>query len=246
MPVIGYLIIFNSELSSFFETSIPTRLEENTSDYWSYLYSRNLFFLYFGLLIFGLGVALYSVVVPRQIRKYPSVEDYILTMESIGTRNLVIGSFDNIIGMYFDNLKGEERSSMFSGANTGFPGNVSADLHRLIEEMFLEIDQDGAGIDAADAGVERLGSRFWTGSGYLLTEEVIEVMYSGRRVDRALLLAMYAEVAKRAKDVFYIEHKGLEYSAPKSRFFVFSFYIVGMILTALPSLFTSITILEHW
>lgn len=79
-----------------------------------------------------------------------------------------------------------------------------------------------------------------------MTEEVIEVMYSGRRMDRVLLYAMYAEAAKRAKDVFYIEHSALEFSSPKVRFLVFLFYSVGLILTTLPSVFTSGMIIRHW
>lgn len=245
MPVIGYLIIFNSTIAEFLSTSLPARAETIVvADTWTYLYSKNLFFLYFGLLIFGVGVALYNIAVPRQIRKYPSVEDYILAMEGIETRNLVTGSFDNVIGMYFRNLKGEERSSMFTHINVGFPGDVSGDLHRLIEEMFLEVDAEVW--DGPPTKEDRLGSRFWTGSGNLMTDEVIEVMYSGRRVDRGLLHALYAEAAKRAKDVFYIEHRGLEFSTPKVRFLVFLFYSSGLALTVLPSVLTSAMILKHW
>lgn len=246
MPIVGYLIIFNSATSEFLATSLPRRAEANAGDALEFLYSKNMFFLYFGLLVFGLGVALYNVAVPRQISRYPSVEDYISTMETIGTRNLVTGSFDNVVGMYFDNLQGEERSSMYSHNNISFPSSVSGNFHRLVEEMFLEVDPEvwDDGVPTEDSPL--LARRFWTGSGFLMTEEVIEVMYSGRRMDRVLLYAMYAEAAKRAKDVFYIEHSALEFSSPKVRFLVFLFYSVGLILTTLPSVFTSGMIIRHW
>lgn len=169
MPVVGYLVIFNSTLSEWLGTTLPKRTIAGVPDIWDRLFDRNLLFLYFGLLIFGLGVALYNSVVPRQIKRFPSVEDYISSMENIGTRNLAIGSFDHVVGMYFRNLHGEERSPFFSGTNASFPSDVSTDFHRLVEEMFTSVDPEDWEDPPAE---ERLGTRFITGSGYLMTDVV--------------------------------------------------------------------------
>lgn len=248
MPMVGYLIIFNTTVSSFLQVSLPVGdLAGETDGFISYLYSKNMKFLYFGLLVFGLGVGLYNIFVPRQIKEYPSVENYIKAMEDIRTDNMVIGSFDNIIGMYHSNLTGEERSSFYSSMNSGFPRNVSADTHRLIESMYFELKvedwsmEDGKGDDP-----DRKMTRFFNGSGQLMTEEVINVMYSGRRVERGLLLSMYEVVSRKSKDVFYIEHKALEYSGTNIRLVIFIFYALGLMLTALPSLTTSIMIFKQW
>ncbi|MDX0325150.1 hypothetical protein GOC34_14790 [Sinorhizobium meliloti] len=243
MPVVGYLVIFNSTLAAWLGTTLSKRTIAGVPDFWDRMFDRNLLLLYFGLLIFGLGVALYNAAVPSQVKRFPSVEDYIGAMESIGTRNLAIGSFDHVVAMYFRNLHGEETSPMFSGKNTSFPAHVSSGFHRLVEEMFNAAEIE----DWEDSPEEdRLGSRFRSGSGYLMVDEVAEVMYSGRGIDRNFRHSMYGEAVERSKDVYYIEHKALEHSKPLFRFMTFGLYSVGLFLTSFPSLVTSIIILRSW
>lgn len=154
MPFVGYLLVFNSTLSGYFSTILPIEDTTEISDIWAFLYSRNLYFLYFGLLLFGSGVALFNVAAPPQIRRFPAIENYIAAMESIRTPNLVIGSFENIIGMYFSGLHGEERSPMFDSQKISFPSEVSGDLHRFIERIFLATEFSDEGIEPAE---DRLG-----------------------------------------------------------------------------------------
>lgn len=244
MPIIGYLLIFNSTILGYLEVSLSDGDMPVSNDWLTYLYSKNMKFLYFGLLVFGLGVALYNIVVPIQIKKYPSVEDYISAMEKIKTKNLVISSFDGIIAMHQRSVIPKRQvSDVFVNERIDFPGTVRADLHRLIEEMFLEINPEDWG--ESESG-EQEGSRFWTGSGYLMTDDIIEFMYSGRRVDRPLMHMMYETVDSKSKDVFYIEHKALEYSGTVSRFITFMLYGCGLVLTAIPTILTSLIIIKGW
>ncbi|MGT2443059.1 hypothetical protein ACU4I5_10770 [Ensifer adhaerens] len=141
MPVVGYLVIFNSTLTEWLGTKLPNQVISAPPDFWDAMFDRNLLLLYFGLLIFGLGVGLYNAVVPSQIKRFPSIEDYITAMEGIGTRNLAIGSFDNVVRMYFENVQGEDGIPMFSSQNASFPGDVSGDFHRLIAEMFNALEE---------------------------------------------------------------------------------------------------------
>lgn len=243
MPFVGYLIVFNSTLSGYFSTVLPGTFAQEPGDIWTFLYSRNLYFLYFGLLIFGGGVALFNVVAPSQIRRFPAVESYIAAMDAIKTPNLIVGSFENIIAMYFASLHGEERSPMFDSRRIGFPSDVSGDLHGFIESLFLATEFSDEDFEPAD---DRLGSRFWTGSGYLMTDKVLDVAYSGRRVERVLHRALLDEAIARPTDVFYLEHRALDYRYPAARIIIFMFYAIGSILLIFPSILTSIIILKFW
>ncbi len=243
MPFVGYLIVFNSTLSGYFSTILPGAFVQEPGDIWSFLYSRNLYFLYFGLLIFGGGVALFNVVAPPQIRRFPAVENYIAAMEAIKTPNLIVGSFESITTMYFASLHGEERSPMFDSRRIGFPTDVSGNLHRFIETLFLATKFSDENLEPAGDG---LGGSFWTGSGYLMTDEVLDVAYSGRRAERVLHKALLNEAVARPKDVFYLEHRALDYRYPAARIIISMFYAIGSILLIFPSIVTSIIILEFW
>ena len=243
MPFVGYLIVFNSTFSEYFSTILPADLAHETDDLLTFLYSRNLYFLYFGLLLFGGGVAVFNVAAPSQIRRFPAAESYIAAMHKIKTPNVVIGSFENIIGMYFTSLHGEERSPVFDARKIGFPSNVSDDLHRFVERLFLATEFSDEDFEPVD---DRLGSRFWTGSGYLMTDEVLDVAYSGRRAERVLHRALLDEAVAHPTDVFYLEHRALEYRRSAARIVVFLFYAMGSALLVFPSIITSILIVKFW
>lgn len=243
MPFVGYLIVFNSTLSEYFSTILPASLGQDADGFLTFLYSRNLYFLYFGLLLFGAGVAVFNIFAPSQIRRFPETGDYIATMDSIKTPNLIIGSFENIIGMYFSSLHGEERSPMFDARRIAFPSDVSGELHRFVERLFLATEFSDEGYEPAS---DRLGSRFWTGSGYLMTDQVLDIAYSGRRVERIIHVALLNEAVEHPTDVFYLEHRALEYRRATVRIIVFLFYAIGAALLIFPSILTSIMILKFW
>lgn len=241
MPIIGYLILFNENVVDLLRTVIPLNGFQADKGILEYLHSKALYFLYFGLLIFGVGVALYNINVPRQIKKFPYVEDYIVSMEGIGTSNLIIGSFNNVLRMYFQNNDAESQSSMFDADSIGFPSDARDDLHRIIEEIFRNMDVDD---DTDWPAEDRLGSRFFTGSGYIMTDAIMEVILSGRRIDQAFRYQAYAEAEERSKDIFYIEHKALEYTSPKTRLVILFLYILGMLMTVCPTIIVSLIIIE--
>lgn len=241
MPVIGYLVLFNTELTQILSITIPNFSEEQVSGFWGGLYERNLVFLYFGLLFFGAGVGLYTVFAPAQIRDFPEIQNYIATMESIRTRNLVIERFEKVIGFYLVNLRGEEKSPFFENQNLSFPTHVRTYLFRLVNECFSECCRNDATdeteIDAED---------FRTGSGYIKTDEIIETIYSGNRVSEIFRDEILSGIVGRPKDVFHLEHLALEYYKPWVRVLVAVFYGVGLLLLLIPTIATSALILENW
>lgn len=243
MPFVGYLLVFNSTISDFLSTVLPKEGDVEVNSIWVSLYSQNLYFLYFGLLFFGSGVALFNVAAPSQIRRFPAVESYIGAMESIKTPNLIIGSFENVIAMYFRGLQGEERSPMVISRRVGFPSMVSGDLHRFIERIFLRTEFAG---EVGPYDEDGFVSTFQTGSGYLMTDEILETAYSGRRMDRILHQALLDQAVEQPTDVFYLEHRALDFCRSEMRFLVFVFFAFGSALLILPSLFTSAVIFEAW
>lgn len=132
---------------------------------------------------------------------------------------------------------------MFDARRIAFPSDVSGDLHRFVERLFLATEFSDEEYEPAS---DRLGSRFWTGSGYLMTDEVLDVAYSGRRVERIMHRALLDEAVAHPTDVFYLEHRALEYRQATARIIVFLFYAMGSALLVFPSILTSFMILKFW
>ncbi len=236
MPVVGYIIVFNSTLSGHLSTILPADLTRETDDVWIFLYSRNLYFLYFGLLLFGSGVALFNITAPPQVRRFPAVENYIAAMDAMKSRNLVIGSFNNVVNIFFSSLEGEERSPFFDARKFSYPSDLSTSLHGFVEQTW-------------QAFVKKYPSQtgaFTTGSGYLKSDEILELAYFGGRAHRILQKQLLDQAVSHPTDVFYLEHRTLEYRRGLARVLVFLLYTIGSILLVIPSIFTSIVILKYW
>lgn len=242
MPFVGYLIIFNTTLAELFATILPSALttESETQGLLSLLYSRNLYFLYFGLLLFGSGVAIFNAAAPSQIRRFPALEDYIASMESIKTPSLVGVSFEDVIGIYFAGPKEDRRIQR----RMDFPRDLNGALHRFIHEVCTKFIESKPMYSFSDQN--ELFSQFRSGSGNLLTDEILEVAYSGRTVDKVIRQVLLDEAIELSKDVFYLEHRALEYSRSFLRFMVSFFYCVGLVLLVVPTLVTSAMILTFW
>ena len=79
-----------------------------------------------------------------------------------------------------------------------------------------------------------------------MTDEVLDVAYSGRRAERVLHRALLDEAVAHPTDVFYLEHRALEYRRSAARIVVFLFYAMGSALLVFPSIITSILIVKFW
>jgi hypothetical protein len=83
MPVIGYLIIFNTQLAQFMSVSADLiGVDQNISEMIS---NRNLYFLYFGLLIFSISNILYHVFCPSIIKLFISEYEFYSSENNIIT-----------------------------------------------------------------------------------------------------------------------------------------------------------------
>jgi hypothetical protein len=75
-PVVGYLILFNDQVSTFLSIS---RLEnaQPTLGVLGWAWSHKLHFIYFGLMSLGLGSFIYSFRCPFIIKKHGDFADYV-------------------------------------------------------------------------------------------------------------------------------------------------------------------------
>jgi len=241
MPVIGYLVLFNSHISLWFDTVLTQRTATETPGIWETLFENNLVYLYLGLLIFGLAVTLFNIAVPRQIRRFPAIEDYIPSMVAIATKNVVIGSFLNVHQAFDGHLSEEEQSPMHGGQSVAFPNDMQESFFRLVDSTFRENIVVAEEHDSWDVSIS---DRYFTGSGYLRTDVVLQDMKSGTRPSLSFRELMLLGISKHPNDVFYLEHHMLDNSQPMLRALTFVMFAIGMILTAFPTFLTTMIVLS--
>jgi hypothetical protein len=75
-PFVGYLILFNDQLNSFFVTAGLDNAPPSV-DWVAWLWSRKLYFLYFGLMALGIGSFVYTWKCPPFVKKHGDFADYI-------------------------------------------------------------------------------------------------------------------------------------------------------------------------
>ncbi|WP_157095565.1 hypothetical protein [Bradyrhizobium sp. AT1] len=111
IPFLGYLILFNKRLvEALAFRCIDYPCQEQ-------ILFPNLYFLYFGLTIFGLGSFLYQVQCDPRIKRFANVEDYVLSVRDI-TTNLELEHHQHKI----DSLMGESLATNdFLGAQLTDP-----------------------------------------------------------------------------------------------------------------------------
>jgi len=111
IPFIGYLILFNKRLvEALAFRCIDSPCQEQ-------ILFPNLYYLYFGLTIFGLGSFLYQVQCDPRIKRFANVEDYVLSVRDI-TTNLELEHHQQVI----DSLTGDAAATRdFLGAQLADP-----------------------------------------------------------------------------------------------------------------------------
>jgi hypothetical protein len=77
IPLVGYFIIFNDELSHSHLATLITELEGKTPENLGLSISPRLFQVYFGLCFVAVATALYAWACPGVIKRHPSAGEYI-------------------------------------------------------------------------------------------------------------------------------------------------------------------------
>jgi len=246
MPFIGYLIIFNPSFVEFFQSKIPGGIESAPAAL-SDLHAKRLSFLYFGLLFMGCGIGAYLLAAPEQIRRFPSVSDYISEMEAVWSPALVRNRFDETISRFLKINAGERCHPVYGESHPSFPDLPSGHLHDLVASIYSELPEDAVPDDAVS--VEHQGSLvesspyfFISGTGHVLTSNIMEVMHGGRRVDMAFWSQMHQGAISRRKEVFFVEHLALNYHRFGVRLIIAALFLLGFALLFIPTATTSLLV----
>lgn len=241
VPFIGYLIIFNENLQSYiglvFDKIEYVSIPQSSSGVHATLRFYN---LYFGLLFLGIGSFLYTIFAPRQIKQHPLVADYVKYMDSIATENLTRASLDNLLGIFMSSNDDEQRHPSYGMPSFSFPSEISSLTHAFIKSIYLKSEwaKKPPELDPTEEdfpeGEEHLAEIF-TGSGYLLTNVIVERMYANRRFDSHFVDSMFTSALQGSRDVFVLEHQALDCSNFFGRVFVATFYALGFSILFIPT-----------
>jgi hypothetical protein len=238
---------FNPSFVEFFQSTIPGRIEGIPS-WLNSLHAKRLSFLYFGLLLLGCGIGAYLLAAPEQLRRFPSVSDYISEMETVWSAALVRNRFDETISRFLRINTGEHSHPTYGINHPSFPSLPAGHLHDLIASIYEELPQDSIPEDVVSEDpegslVESSPYFFVSGSGHVLTSNIMEIMHGGRRVDMAFWSQMHESAIVRRKEVFFVEHLSLDYSRFGLRSVIASLFLAGFFFLFVPTVTTSALVL---
>ena len=251
VPFVGYLLIFNSHVQDIFTISLQHVIEitgtNNESEIQQELFTLNrLNFAYFGLVLIGLASTLFALFAPQEVRLHSLPADYIIHIESIATKNLARTALERVLAAYMRMESEEHRHPMSSLTSRSFPAVASQRLHSLIKQAFEStesaVDDQGAEIPFDNEFI----AEFYTGTGHLRTDVIIEKLYSERRVDAAAIAPVFDEILKHFKDIFYLEHLSLNHSHFWIRASVATLYAGGFTLLFIPTAQTTWRLALSW
>ncbi|KJC44006.1 hypothetical protein UB31_22170 [Bradyrhizobium sp. LTSP849] len=112
-PIIGYLVLLSSQFTSFFDGGLAGNSGGHGGNWFDYLWSLKLYYVYFGLLHLGVGSALYQWGCPRQIKKHGDWEDYI-RVDGPAMTDTYIEAIGEMIGVDFLNSVRRPGETLFS------------------------------------------------------------------------------------------------------------------------------------
>ncbi len=243
-PLIGYLIIYNQFIAEFFFLSkFDPDSDKGTLSVLDLLRDLKLTFLYFGLVLFGIGAILFALFAPRSIKKYKTPEEYVLAMGAAQTEWLIVDSLTRV-GKYA--WKGEyyENPDSYGTTSLSFTEDVLYQLDAILEHAghnaFVEEEEP------SEATRYDPYTDFYNALGNVMTDRVLECILSKRRVDRALWHnAVGVIVEDRARDVFYMAYTFDEWSKFCVRLSCSSMFALGAILLAIPTIITTMEVVSQ-
>ena len=183
-PLIGYLVIYNQFIAEFFFLSNANPdLPQESHSLLDLFRELKLTFLYFGLLLFGVGAMFFAAYAPRNIRKYKSPEEYVLKMDAAQTEWLVV---DNLTRVGRAAWKGEyfENPNSYGNTSLSFTEDTLYQLDAILE--FAGHNAFSVSEEPVTASEPDPDLGFYNASGNVMTDRVLECILSKRRVDRAI------------------------------------------------------------
>jgi hypothetical protein len=138
-PLVGYLILFNDEVSKFLSMAALDHAPKNSliDLFWPY----KLYFVYFGLMCTGLASTLYQIRCPHLIKKHGDAADYI-RMDGDSLSNTAAASLGVALGRdYHDDCRAENPDHVMTDYMREWFRRQSASrpLSRMSTTMFFVV-----------------------------------------------------------------------------------------------------------
>lgn len=229
-PFVAFLIFFNERLRSFLDLEDS----ETTGGLWFHLLEVRLEVFYFGLVILGASIALYSIFAPRVIKRYPIYPKYLEHKIKTQSENAVAASLE-ISLQRLTTLTDVPKISLQDISSDSVPEKIVDALHRLVDNEFNKAHAH----DGVDSDIH---ARFYSGTGYLKVDEVLECLINRNKFEWAIWKPIIDGAKLDHVDVFRLEYHFLDYSYPKIRKAIFCLIAVSSAVVLVPTIVTLISV----
>ncbi|WP_131800281.1 hypothetical protein [Methylobacterium indicum] len=245
-PFLGTLILFNDNLVSMLTLS-PAAVErwlgvEVTPAAAKDFTLTRLLLTYFGLVFLGAAAFMFSVLCPREIKRFATPVDFIefekSTMTLVRTGQLM----ENVAKDYIDCYSSEKRYGIITRLSYPYwlADTFNAVFQRLGEAVFWSEDDNASPSDedVSDSSVGHISDGFLTHRGDVDAETLAHTVATRARVARAIWSQIDIEAQKELTDVLLIRYQALEHRRPIFRIAVTVLYALGFAALVWPTIHT--------
>lgn len=223
VPLIGIFLLFNEQTELVFQ--FPQFLKSDIGETAeNELSASNLYFTYFGLCSLGIASLLFTAFCPKEIQDQPNQQLFVSQATSTETPVLAKANFREVLDLHHAQIDHEQ-----SWDNPNYPGELESDFHALMEEFYTTADH---GEHDSDDGFPEV----MTPTGYLDFTGFAHMLWSNPRVVWPMTIPVFDVAPKLAKDVAYMRFRALNFTMYKVRIWISSFFLLGFLLLAFPTL----------
>lgn len=233
-PFVALFILLNDPLHAI----IAPISQQDGSSFWGHLASKRLEIFYLGLLLIGSGSGMFATFGPIQITSTEDFLSFIRMRESVSTQTAAIASLQSTVDQFMSHSTPEEQSAFYRPGTAEFPARLRHDLFFFLGSQFEKIMPDIRSDDFPDD----LGAYF-TGTGHVAIEEVLDTLTNRRRVQWNVWKFFYQNASELPKDIYRLEYMVVDYRRPKMRYAIYILFVSGTVLCLMPTVYTAILVI---
>ncbi len=246
-PFIGTLIIFNDNLVSMLMLSpaIVGRwagIEASPAVAKAFTLSR-LQLTYFGLVFLGAAAFIFSILCPREIKRFSTSVDFIefekTTMTLVRTGQMM----ETVAKDYLRIWGAEDKFGLLQ--ELAYPFWLMDTFHvifqKLGEKVFWNDAADEAATSEAETGEslgEHISDGFVTERGDVDVANLAQTVATRPRVSRAIWSQIDLEAQNEIVDILLLRYQALDYRYPLLRLVVAMLYLLGFLALSWPTVHT--------
>jgi hypothetical protein len=250
VPFLGTLLLFNQSVVDWLLLSpeVVRRLTSSTvqtsAEITRHVTLRNLYYVYFGLSFLGFGSFFFAMLCPAEIKEYGSSREYIEKEAPSVSRariGLILSQISEYYRFWLPDPPEDETSKLVR--RLAMPRAFTSLFGVVVSEIFEAMSSDDTPDGNASAHDEEFADstiRYYTALGLPNIDVLAEAMWSGRRVERALLEGLRSTACQEQYrgDILAVQYLALDHSRPWSRLIVTFFYAAGFATLSISTLST--------